>query len=167
MKAKPFSEFIKELEERKKLHPIVHFFRYRFTSKHFWKSLWYRQVSSRIRPRNKWATKVIPRTFSDKDYIYEEIMFAGLIDFWDHDDGEKTLRYQWEHASVDGEAPDEERYDSYKEVYEGLKAAYDWAKVRQAKYDNLGTSWKEEQVLIETDTLHLSNLVKWRKYMWT
>ena len=89
-------EVLAELDRRKKMNKVIYFLRYRLTNKSYWSRIWYEQVSSRIRPRNKWVNKVVPRTFSDKDFIYEEVIFAGLVDFSDNDNGESCLRYQWE-----------------------------------------------------------------------
>lgn len=156
-------EFLAELDRRKKMNKVIYFLRYRLTNKSYWSRIWYEQVSSRIRPRNKWVNKVVPRTFSDKDFIYEEVIFAGLVDFWENDNGESCLRYQWEgdHDS------DEERRAVYKRVYDELLEAYVWAIARKGQWEGAHTDWKREQEVIEEDTKHLSVIVRNRKWMWT
>ncbi len=54
-----------------------------------------------------------------------------------------------------------------KEVYIAMNNAYAWAKIREREYDKLGVDWKKEEELVETDTLHLTNIIKYRKYLWT
>jgi hypothetical protein len=45
---------------------------------YWWRDVWYKQVSSRLRPRNKWLTKKIPRTWVDKDTILEICVLESL-----------------------------------------------------------------------------------------
>jgi hypothetical protein len=55
---------------------------------HFWRDrIWYEHVSSRLRPRNKWLTKQIPRTWIDKDTILE-IVVLGCLKHYCEKDGE-------------------------------------------------------------------------------
>lgn len=132
--------------------------------------MWHEQVVCRLKPRNRWVMAQVPRTWSDVDYIFERVLFAGLIFFWEQDWGEDTLRHQWEslerkHADtlLDWE---KDRIATYKKVYSDLKAAYEWAKIRDSKFNEFNT-WEEEDKYHKIDDLHLTNIIKNRKFMWT
>lgn len=53
-------------------------YKFRPFSHYWWSDVWYKQVSSRLRPRNKWLTKQIPRTWQDKDHILETCVLGAL-----------------------------------------------------------------------------------------
>ena len=50
---------------------------------YWWNDFWYKQFSSRWRPRNKWLTKKIPRTWVDKDTILEITVLESLKHYVD------------------------------------------------------------------------------------
>ena len=52
---------------------------------YWWSDLWYKQFSSRWRPRNKWITSKIPRTWCDKDTILEICVLESLKHYVDLD----------------------------------------------------------------------------------
>lgn len=53
---------------------------------HFWRDrIWYEHVSSRLRPRNKWLVKKIPRTWVDKDTLLEIVVLESLKHYCDVD----------------------------------------------------------------------------------
>jgi len=58
---------------------------WRLFSSFWWKDVWYNQVSSRLRPRNKWLTKQIPRTWCDKDHLLEICVLGALKNFVEPD----------------------------------------------------------------------------------
>lgn len=133
-------------------------------NKYWRRRIWYEQVVTRINPRNKWARKIIPRHFTDVDYLYEEILFAGLIFFWEKDNGEEVTRYQWDRER--DEYDTDEGIAKRKEVYDALKEAYEWAKIRRSLIDNV-TDFRVEQEYIDKDTKYLLSIVSLRKYMWS
>lgn len=53
-------------------------YKFRPFSHYWWSDVWYKQVSSRFRPRNKWLTKQIPRTWIDKDTLLEIVVLESL-----------------------------------------------------------------------------------------
>jgi len=61
--------------------------RYSIFNSYWWSDVWYKQFSSRVRPRNKWLTKQIPRTWVDKDTILE-ICVLGSLKHYCEKDGE-------------------------------------------------------------------------------
>lgn len=144
---------------------------------------WQKQIESRLRPRQRWLTKQIPRTWVDPDYIIETCTFAALIYFWEEDAGEATIRYQYE-ADYTGEygttsAESEKRVAEYKVIYDRLKAAYDWAKVgrlaEEAAHEKMSVggsakinAWvAKENYIIDQNTFYLKEIIELRKYMWT
>jgi len=63
----------------------------KFLSKYFWKDWYYNQISTRIRPRNRWLSKIIPRYYFDKDYLIQIVLFKCLQDFVEVEIGKKEL----------------------------------------------------------------------------
>jgi len=53
-------------------------YKYGIFNRHWWNDLYYKQISSRLNPRNKWLTKQIPRTWQDKDHILEICVLEAL-----------------------------------------------------------------------------------------
>lgn len=134
-------------------------------NKYWWRRK-HREVREIFFPKNRWVNEVVPRHFADVDYIFEDVLFAGLVHFWEKDRGEETLRYQWE-CDPDEFMMSSDHQAHCREVYDIAKAAYDWAKVRKQKHDDVRLDWKEEQDLIAEDTKHLQNIIKYRKYLWS
>lgn len=50
---------------------------------YWWDRVWYEQISSRLRPRNKWLMKLIPRTWCDKDHLLEIVVLGSLKHYCD------------------------------------------------------------------------------------
>ena len=123
---------------------------------------------------HKWIHDIIGDTWHDKDWIIEKVMYGALIHYWEPDgeNGEVQLRYQWE---ADYEGQSEDRRAECKNVYNHLKSAYDWAKKRDAVYNRMWgdpvIGWEEyerlESLFHEEDDKHLTNILKYREYMWT
>jgi hypothetical protein len=109
--------------------------------------MWYEQVSSRIRPCNKWLTKQIPRTWKDKDAILEICVLESLKHYCDVD-GEDCFHV------IDTECESQrEFYGEVKRHYElttqklvalqkELKVAWDAVPVRTI--DDINKSTKED-----------------------
>lgn len=110
--------------------------------------------------KNKWAEKCIPKHFSDVDYIFEKILFSGLISFWEEDDGEETLRFQFE--CKDEQFP--ERMEQARFIYYSLKEAYEYAKMR-IESDDFSVLHEDEMIIKDTEML--TRIIKYRKFMWT
>jgi len=126
---------------------------------------------------NNWLRELIPDRFSDLDYLYASVLYKGLVFFWTKDDGEKTLRYQWEHveqmrAEQDADYLSEtkswdDRYDHFKIIYDELAEAYTWATGFDDRMNRSYDSIKERQRERELDDKHLANIIKHRCSMWT
>lgn len=150
---------------------------YKIMSKYFWKDLWYKQVDTRFRPRQKWLTDKIPRTFCDVDYLIETCVFESLISFWESDSGEETLRFQFECEYGEEYGMSEEasaqRKTDYREIYRRLNAAYNWAKARDKYIEssldrkNMDEYIKAERRRVERDTFFLKEIIELRDKLWS
>ena len=114
----------------------------RILNKYFWTNFWYEQISSRIRPRNKWATKCIPRTWVDKDSIFELVLYAGIIDFV-----EKERCFDVTDWSYD---------ETHKQNDNKIREIYSWAKTgRKEKEEEMSAAYPKEN--------DLSDIKNWGK----
>lgn len=143
---------------------IKSFFKYKLSR---W---WYNYVKCLFFPQQQWARKVIPRTWSDVDDIFTNVLFAGLIFFWEKDGGGESLECQctaWDDVPI---ITPEERASSNadnKRIYDILLAAYNWAKIREAEFDKEPYDYHHEERLHDLDTQHLKNIIEYRRYLWT
>lgn len=118
---------------------------------------------------NQWFLDICPNTWHDKDYFIEMTLAKALIHFWEDEDGEKSLRYQFEHPYDElTDMPREQRHIrdiQNRKVYDDLKSAYEFLK----PFDDFGNpGWSDEgQKITEELAKHLSAIVKHRGYMWT
>lgn len=138
-------------------------------NKYWWRHRYY-AVRDFLISQNQWARKSIPRHFADVDGVFEEVLFNGLISYWEDDNGEETLRYQFEYEDVHyEESPftNEEIREKSREIYAHMLAAYEWAKIRKQEYESLGYDYNQESELIAIDTRHLLNIITHRKYLWS
>lgn len=148
-------------------------------NKYFWSDLWYTQVSSRLNPRQKWLTKKIPRTWMDAGDLLELCAFESLIFWWTKDGGESITKLQYE------DEDDPETKEAAKQVYDRLKAAYEWvahgraAAVMETErtvdsiinkdnpLENLKKFNQQQEEIESLDTFYLKEIVELRKYMWS
>jgi hypothetical protein len=143
------------------------FFRFRL------KDFWYNQVSARLRPRQKWLTDQIPKTWADKVWLIPNVNFYMVIDFVE---GEKCF------DQTDYDASGEEGVRFAKE----LKECYKYVKTERASLEELlsesypdrdtmtgdySVDYKEvnrlEKLITETDTKWLVWIVTNRDFFWT
>jgi hypothetical protein len=158
--AAELDDYFQRLVENDRKHPIRTFLRrlpYRL------KSWWYEEVSSRVFPRQRWLK--IPRTWVDPDSLMETVVAQSLVNFWENDDGEKTLRFQGEEGAWDDpNAPwtkeqAEECRLQRKAIYEEMKAAYDWIKSKKHHWYEVTEN--------EEGQKHLEAVWKHRHYLWS
>lgn len=88
-----------------KLINILSDYKYKIFNQHWWRNFYYTQISSRLRPRNKWLTKKIPRTWADKDTLWEICIIEGIKDYVE---GEHALDY-YQKSQVDPSYPDHQK----------------------------------------------------------
>lgn len=145
----------------------------RIFHKYFWRELYW-GVKNYFWPQNKWLTKHVPKGWIDKDALLENILAATIVEFVE---GERGLK-----VTVWDDTP--ERLD----VYHKLNSAYHWFKwQRQALEDKENKSLSLSLVYPDRcwadlrselyydfaakkellDNLHLQNIIKYRKHLWT
>lgn len=144
----------------------------RIFTKYFWRELYW-SVKNYFWPQNKWLTKHVPKGWIDKDALLENILAATIVEFVEGEEGFKV--------TVWDDTP--ERLD----VYHKLNNAYHWFKWQRQALERknnelpvllLGAaqSWAEYRASLYIDfaakkelldNLHLGNIIKYRKHLWT
>jgi hypothetical protein len=130
-------------------------------------------ISNQMRPRQKWLTEQIPKSWSDKTYLIQMINFAMVVDFIE---GEKALDVtDWAASSAGADQFSKE-----------LKDCYDYIKVRRVQLEkehdasypdedtrtgDFAVDYAEnsrlELLLNKEDTKYLTWIVINRDYFWT
>ena len=143
-----------------------------------WKDKLIENTWTRTFPKNAWARKIIPHTYSDKPELIQDFLFACIIDF------------------VENEPIDMTDWQSYKkraEIYRNIENLYKFAKytlpARRKRLEELMSELYDEKSLMEfvdksddpryeemsvlekqTETeiqQNLLQIVKIREYLWT
>jgi hypothetical protein len=133
---------------------------------------------TRIFPKNTWARKIVPHTYSDKPELIQDFLFACIIDFVDNEPTEYT---DWESSK------------EHKQTWETINKLYKFAKhtlpARRKRLDEMMSGLYDEKSLMEfvdksddpryeemsalekqTETeiqQNLLEIVKIREYLWT
>lgn len=126
--------------------------------------------------QNNWLRNLIPDEFTDLDYLFEEVLFEGLIFFWEEDNGDEELGNYTLYT-------EEEGFQARKECFDAMLAAYEWAKPRKTmqplpppyevlpnkeRYMQLAEVYYQANQKWEAERdLHVLNIVKYRKYLWS
>lgn len=101
-------------------------------NKYFWSDLWYKQVSSRLNPRQKWLTKTIPRTYCDKVELIPQLLFTCLVNYVEVEEGLSHLDTDWT-EELKGGFISQEYVDNVVGTERLLKEVYDYIKVERPK----------------------------------
>jgi len=124
-----------------------------------------------LKPRNRWATRVIPNHWSDKTYLIPEFLFASIIHFIE---GEKALQnnvwqkkkekellevYAW---AKNGRKEFQEKIDKAYPEFNGKFPYY------KETYEQVyGEVNRLEAEIEKIDTKHLTWIVKNRQILWS
>lgn len=152
--------------------------RYAILCPYFWRDLKYK-ISCLFRHRNQWVIDAIPREWRDKDTVFEEVLFAGIINFVE---GEKALEtifwkdnhkakiieiYNW--AKTGRHELEKQINDAYPEIqYFDKHGKWNYNSVKSGDYEKLyGEVDRLEKLLDDTNTKHLGWLIENRKILWT
>ena len=139
---------------------------------------WYKQVSCRIFPRQRWLTKQIPRTWVDNDHLLETVLYASIIHFVDESgedcfgqtviegDFAKQLREVYDWAKTGRPAAAKEIEDAMPEfsAYVFTNKGIEMTDSGRLAYDKVT---ELERRFEENDDKCLEWIVKWRKSLWT
>lgn len=124
-------------------------------------------------PQNRWATRVVPRTWRDKTGLIPELLYAAIIDFVEQ---EKCF-----------EVTDWNDTEETRRLAAELREIYTWAKTGRAEFQERvrksiedvsmddwlksDVNWDEYNRLTnemeQWDTRCLEWIVKWRGILWT
>jgi hypothetical protein len=147
--------------------------------KWFWKDFYYKQISSRINPRQKWLIKKIPRTYCDKVELIRILLYECIIQFVEKDGEDCFNVVDWEwNKDVKDEG------DKIKEIYNWIKIERPlkekemWASYPEADIFNLNKNKKSyeekygrvnelEKYIEDKDEKYLIEIVKLRRCLWT
>ena len=138
----------------------------------YWRDLRYK-IKCFFNPRNKWVSKAVSNQWRDKDILFKEILFAGIIHYveeekalsnmtWKAKEKEKIVEiYNWAKAG---------RFIMEREIADAYPKGFEWpiSKVSAEDYFKLYGKVNElEKLRDNTDTKHLVWLVKNRMILWT
>jgi hypothetical protein len=122
---------------------------------YWWKDFFYNQVSSRIWPCQRWLTKQIPRTWVDKDTLFELVILESIKHYVEKDHGLGFEEGDYEFSQNDPEFPEHQKtfnrevkanYDLITQVLPKLQAELKaaWAKVPHRELDDINTTTKAD-----------------------
>ena len=93
---------------------------------------------TRIFPKNTWARKIVPHTYSDKPELIQDFLFACIIDFVENEPTEYT---NWESSK------------KHKQTWETINKLYKFAKhtlpTRRKRLDEMMSELYTEKSLME------------------
>jgi hypothetical protein len=78
-------------------------YKYGIFNRHWWRMFYYEQISTRFNHRQSWLIKKIPRTWVDKDTIFETCILEGIKHFIE---GEEALGKNMCHYESSQNDPD-------------------------------------------------------------
>lgn len=84
-------------------------YRFKIFNTHWWHDFWYQQISSRFNPRQQWLTNKIPRTWIDKDTLWEICIFEGIKHYVDFDHGLGYNSGDYEYSQSDPTYPEHQK----------------------------------------------------------
>jgi hypothetical protein len=141
---------------------------------------WTNQISSRIKPPQKWLFDALGRNRVDMDFIFETTLFEGIIHFWETEGGEQVIRSKYEEIEgpIPGKALKEENQEAFnhrRKVYSDIFNCYSWAKRRQIIWDSIYLNWNgtvqelcaEEDKLNAEDLYYMTEILKYRNHLRT
>lgn len=140
---------------------------------------WHANVTCLLFPRNRWATRVIGRTWQDKPQMIESFLFALVIDFveaedcfgttvWDETE-EKTIRlrevYAW---AKSGRAQALAQMEGLWSPGPMVDENGEWLGMDSARdTGDIHAYWAAEKAIEERDTELLTWVVTHRAILWT
>ena len=143
-----------------------------------WKDKLIENTWTRTFPKNAWARKIIPHTYSDKPELIQDFLFACIIDFVENEPIDMT---DWQ--------SDKKRAEIYRNIENLYKFAKYTLPARRKRLEELMSELYDEKSLMEfvdksddpryeemsvlekqTETeiqQNLLQIVKIREYLWT
>lgn len=143
----------------------------------FWKDLKCK-IKVIFFPRNRWVMSGIPREWRDLDFIFEEVLFAGIIHYIEEEDALNSVVFTKKESDKLMEIYNWAKYgrkeleNKISDSYPPFGTDYIFGKIAQnetrKRYDELyGEVNRLEKLLIDTNSKHLIWLIKNRGRLWT
>ncbi len=138
----------------------------------FWRDLRSNIRVALLPSPNRWVWKNIPKQWRDVDYIYETVLFDGLVNYVEKEKGlEATIHepsmsdmikeiYHWAKIGRD------ELQNDINKSYEGITLD-SIHKQTPEHVIKMNESNRLEKLLDDTNTKHMTWLVENRHYLWT
>jgi len=146
------------------------------------KTWWHENILCRIKPKNKWATKIIPCTWADKTWLIETFLFECIVHYveveikiYDHIDWQTTPRAKvWKriqkcYTYITVELPSIKQ-QADRLMTEAYPPRSDWKpeRVFTPKQREAQKKLKELENTIESTTSDiLKEIVNLKDYLWT
>lgn len=136
---------------------------------------WTNQISSRIKPPQKWLFDALGRNRVDMDFIFETTLFEGIIHFWETEGGEQVIRSKYEEiegpvSGTPSKKSYQEEYAKRRLAYSEISECYSWAKRRHvlwvAAFKHGDVQSNAEKMQAE-DLYYMTQILKYRGMMWT
>ena len=128
-------------------------------------------LQCRLRSRQDYLLKEIPRSWCDKVELIPRLTFTMFKHFWDEsgEDGGSMLQYQFE---AEYELQCDERRASFKKVYGDLLEVRRWLDEREKLLEAIdwvkGTDcFRQEEKVFERDIWALQRIAEHHRYLWT
>lgn len=121
-------------------------------------------VDDIVNPKQRWLTRNIPRHWTDKCVLIPEVLFSSVIHFVRAEDGLSLLSRQIKSPALNGEI-DPNRYQEYTKVLSDIRAAYEWAVVRDRLFKN--ANFEEKLNYKKIDIQHMESIVRHHQHLWT
>ena len=66
----------------------------KFFNKYYWQDVWYK-IDCAVCPRNQWARDAVSKFYEDKDTVFRNVLYAGLVNFVSKDGEDCFGRTVW------------------------------------------------------------------------
>lgn len=63
---------------------------------------WYENITCHFKPKNKWATNLIPNTWADKTWLIEKFLFACIVNFVEEENPKSCIDWNHDEKSKEG-----------------------------------------------------------------
>ncbi len=123
---------------------------------------WDDNISTRLWPRNKWLTDVVPRHWCDKDGLMEKMLFAMLIHFVEKEECFETI--DWNASGQKVFAQELRKYYDWLTRICPKQEAVMRAACTASRYEKY---WRLKEKSEKKQTEILVWMVKNREYFWT
>jgi hypothetical protein len=128
-------------------------------------------LSCLFKPRQKWLTRVVPRTWCDKPELMRDVLFAFIVDYVEVEDGLRFRGHDWK-ADLEQGHVSQEYVDDTNKVLDRIYNVYvfiktDRPRLEQEIKDSDEYCTQAYKMLDDKDKWALKEIVELREYLWT